>query len=226
MPSTHHAYLRVSTRSQCSKTGLDRQLESIQRYCKPLTSLTIWREEGICGSLESRPALDAMLAGACPGDVIYIEDLSRLARELSVQLAIIKRLLDLDLTLISVSTGEDVTMAISEDPMTRAMIQIQGVFAELEKSRLVERMKRGLDLMRDGDRNPRRTRSGGVKVEGAKRLTERQPGLLGDAVELKNRGIPNAQISRELHRKGYRNRVGEQLSCTAIARILAERVRV
>ena len=75
--------------------------------------------------MERRPALDAMLAGACPGDVVYIEDLSRLARELSVQLAIIKRMLELDLKLISVSTGEDVTAAISEDPMTRAMIQIQ-----------------------------------------------------------------------------------------------------
>ena len=131
-------------------------------------------------------------------------------------------MIDLKLSLISVSTGEDVTAAISNDPMTRAMIQIQGVFAELEKSRLVERMRRGLDLMRDPERNSRRTRSGGVKVEGARRLTELQPGLLENAVRMKKRGTPNAQISRELHALGYRNRIGNQLSCTAIARILLE----
>ena len=219
---TVHAYLRVSTRQQLKKTGFQRQLESIENYCNPLDSLTIWKEEGISGSLLHRPALDSLLQEARAGETVYIEDLSRLARELSIQLQIIKSFIDLGLRLITVSTGEDVTAAVTNDPMTKAMIQIQGVFAELEKSRLVERMQKGLDLMRDGERNPRRTRTGKVKVEGRLRLTELQPGLLEDAHALKNQGIPNAQISRDLHRMGYRNRIGNQLSCTAIARILAE----
>jgi DNA invertase Pin-like site-specific DNA recombinase len=222
----HHAYLRVSTRQQLKKTGFNRQLDAIKTFCNPLDSLTIWKEKGISGSLLHRPALDSLFSEARAGETVYIEDLSRLARELSIQLQIIKSFIDLGLRLITVSTGEDVTAAVTNDPMTKAMIQIQGVFAELEKSRLVARMQKGLDLMRDGERNPRRTRTGKVKVEGRLRLTELQPGLLEDALRMQSEGTPNAQISRELHALGYRNRVGDQLSCTAISRILSEGIRV
>jgi DNA invertase Pin-like site-specific DNA recombinase len=47
------------------------------------------------------------------------------------------------LTLINASTGENVTKAIQEDPLKKALIQMQGIFAELDKSLLVKKLRKG-----------------------------------------------------------------------------------
>jgi DNA invertase Pin-like site-specific DNA recombinase len=46
------------------------------------------------------------------------------------------------LTLISADTQQDVTAAFFGDPMLKAMIQVQGVFAELDKSMLVAKLRK------------------------------------------------------------------------------------
>ena len=44
---------------------------------------------------------------------------------------------------VSASTGEAVTATMRDDPMRKALIQIQGVFAELDKSLLVRKLRKG-----------------------------------------------------------------------------------
>ena len=44
--------------------------------------------------------------------------------------------------LINARTGENITQAIQADPLKKALVQIQGVFAELEKSQLVRRLRK------------------------------------------------------------------------------------
>ena len=73
--------------------------------------------------------------------VIICECLDRLARDLSVQLQIIAMLASKGITLISAMTGQDVTNP--SDAMTKAMIQVQGTFAELDKNLLVRKLKKG-----------------------------------------------------------------------------------
>jgi DNA invertase Pin-like site-specific DNA recombinase len=68
-------------------------------------------------------------------------------------------------TLWNASTGENVTEAVKADPMKKAVIQIQGVFAELEKSLLVNRLAKA--------RERKRTENG--KCEGAKGWDETEP---------------------------------------------------
>jgi DNA invertase Pin-like site-specific DNA recombinase len=67
-------------------------------------------------------------------DTILVESLDRLAREYRIQEQLLIYLASKGINLISANTGENVTKAISEDPMKKALIQIQGVFAELDKS--------------------------------------------------------------------------------------------
>ena len=91
----YHAYLRVSTSRQAQKTGFARQLQSIERFCQregiPLDH--IWQERGISGCLLKRPTLGELLESAQPRDCVYIEDLTRLARKLAVQLQIVTLLI-------------------------------------------------------------------------------------------------------------------------------------
>ncbi len=101
---------------------------------------------------------------------VIVEDASRFARDLMVQELGILLLIKRDVTVYACN-GENLTE--TDDPMKRAMRQIAGVFAELEKHRLVSKLKSARD----------RKRPTGVKVEGRKALAETNP----DAVKLAKR---------------------------------------
>ena len=143
------AYLRVSDRSQIDKGGFDRQIKAIKSFCKHqgYTISHIYREEGVSGTKDEldRPVFQDMITAILSNGnrTIIVESLDRLARELRVQEQILMYLARKDISLISANTGEDVTRAILSDPMKKALIQIQGVFAELDKSQLVRKLKRG-----------------------------------------------------------------------------------
>jgi DNA invertase Pin-like site-specific DNA recombinase len=220
----HHAYLRVSTSRQAQQFGFHRQLESIRHYClqQNLGLDQVWKEAGISGCLLKRPTLDDLLATAQPGDFIYIEDLSRLARKLAVQLQIIGEMIQHGFNLIAVNTGENITDALASDPMQRALVQMQGVFAELERSQLLARMAHARKVLKQDPSNMRKTAAGTPKVEGRQRLTEIFPGLLTAALDLKRAGLKKAQISRALFETGWGDSNGNPLSCTAVRRILQE----
>jgi DNA topoisomerase-2 len=53
------------------------------------------------------------------------------------------------LTLVSATTGDDVTAAVADDPMRRAMVQMQGIFSELDKNLLVRKLRKGRQKRRD-----------------------------------------------------------------------------
>ncbi len=99
----------------------------------------------------------------------------RLAREYVVQEQLLVYLAAKGVTLWNASTGENVTEAVKADPMKKAVIQIQGVFAELEKSLLVNRLAKARE----------RKRAENGKCEGAKGWDETEPerkaAIAGDA---------------------------------------------
>ena len=220
----YHAYLRVSTSRQAQKTGFARQLQSIERFCQregiPLDH--IWQERGISGCLLTRPTLGELLESAQPRDCVYIEDLTRLARKLAVQLQIVTLLIQKRVGVVACNTGENITDALTQDPMQRAMIQMQGVFAELERSQMLNRMAQARALIKGNPDHQHRTIDGLPKCEGRKRLTELEPRLLEETQRLKAGGMGNAEISRVLFGMGLGDSNGNLLSCTAIRRILQE----
>lgn len=143
------AYLRVSDRSQVNKGGFDRQMKAIEFFCNTqgFTIAHVYEEKGVSGTkgeLE-RPTFQDMVTAVLSNGVriIVVESLDRLARELRIQEQILLYLAGKDIDLYSANTGENITEAIRTDPMKKALIQIQGVFSELDKNQLVRKLRRG-----------------------------------------------------------------------------------
>lgn len=148
------SYLRVSGKGQVDGTGFDRQRDTIAAWAKH-TGATVereYREEGISGTLDeaNRPEfarmVEDLLSNGCR--TIVVESLDRFARDLSVQMQLLAYLISKGLTLISASTGDDVTAAVADDPMRRAMVQMQGIFHELDKNLLVRKLRKGRETRR------------------------------------------------------------------------------
>ena len=147
-------YLRVSGKGQIEGSGFDRQENTIRGYAKKAKYeiKEVYREEGISGTTEEdeRPAfkemITALAANGC--NTIVIEGMDRLARELRVQENLCVYIASKGLQLISANTGENITQAIQDDPMKKALIQMQGVFAELDKSTIVRKLRKGRESAR------------------------------------------------------------------------------
>jgi len=112
----------------------------------------VYKEKGISGTKDEldRPTFQDMITDVLSNGVktIVVESLDRLARELMIQEQILMYLARKDICLISANTGEDVTDAVRSDPMKKALIQIQGVFAELDKSQLVNKLRKGREKVK------------------------------------------------------------------------------
>lgn len=143
------AYLRVSGASQVEGNGFDRQLMACHGYAAlhGMSMTEVFREEAISGTttVEQRPAFQELVAYMLENNIttLLVERLDRLARELAIQQQLIMYLAAKQLQLISCDTGENITEAVMSDPMRRAMVQIQGIFAELDKSMIVAKLRKG-----------------------------------------------------------------------------------
>lgn len=142
------AYLRVSGKSQLDGGGFDRQIDTI-RLCAQNQNLELvgeYREEAVPGKLDEdhRPAFQAMIAELLSNGcrTIIVESLDRLAREYRIQESLIIYIASKGLALISANTGENITEAMMGDPMRRALVQIQGVLAELDKNMIVAKLRK------------------------------------------------------------------------------------
>lgn len=138
-----YAYLRVSSQGQVSGNGFSRQLKEINRFCQysNFKIISVYREQ-VSGAIdkEDRPQMGIMIADILSDgcNTIIVEDLTRLAREYRIQENILVYLASKNIDLIAANTGENITTAIDSDPMKKALVQIQGVFGELDKSLLCQ----------------------------------------------------------------------------------------
>ncbi|XOF35304.1 MAG: recombinase family protein [Candidatus Electrothrix sp. YB6] len=178
-----YGYLRVSTKGQIDKDGFRRQRDAIRRYAasSKITIPKYYKEEGVSGTKgeDARPAFQEMITDILSNGIrtVIVERLDRLAREYTIQEQLLIYLASKGITLINASTGENITKAINADPMKKAIIQIQGVFSELEKSLLVKRLKKG--------REQKKAETG--KCEGAKGWDEINPERKAEVLKLVRR---------------------------------------
>src|SRR5215469_6342771 len=102
---------------------------------------------------------------------VLVEDASRLARELMVQELGIVLLIARQVKVFA-ANGDELTE--TEDEMRKAMRQIAGVFAELEKTRLVKKLRLA--------RERKKAKTG--KCGGRHSMLERNPYIVKAAKEL------------------------------------------
>jgi DNA invertase Pin-like site-specific DNA recombinase len=208
-----YGYLRVSGQGQVEGQGFGRQLEAIQGYAEGqgYEIVEVYREEGVSGTQgEERPAFQEMISEILRNGVrvVIVESLDRLAREYRIQEHLLIYLVSKGIDLISANTGENVTQAIQADPMKKALVQIQGIFSELDKSLLVRKLRKAREKVRT-DRG---------KCEGRKAYGEDDPEELKVVRRIKlmrrkrKGGLPGMtlqQIADKLNEEGIRTKTGK-----------------
>src|SRR5215470_18646204 len=148
---------------------------------------------------------------------VIVEDASRFARTLMVQEAGIATLAGLRVRVIT-SRGDDLTE--SDDEMRVAMRQIVGVFSQLEKTRLVKKLRAARE---------RKRQSGDPRWTGRKPHVEKHPEAVAMAKRLrranpitgKRRSL--RKIADDLAAAGHRNDLGAVYSAKSVRAMLAQR---
>ena len=127
-------YIRVSTKEQ--NTGR-------QYACFTDKGIKIDKtyEEKISGKNRERPQLKAMLDYVREGDTVYIESISRLARNTVDFLNIVEELTQKKVNLISLKEQIDTTT-----PQGRFVLKIFASLSELERETIKQRQREGIDL--------------------------------------------------------------------------------
>jgi len=166
------AYLRVSSNSQVNGDGFPRQRETIQNWVDAGDHqlMATYQEEGITGTIASRPVLTMLMEQWCQSNVaMVIERPDRLARDLIVSEVLIQELAAAG---IEVWTAEGNECLTGNDDPTRVLVrQIMGAISQYEKTSIVQKLRRA--------RERKRARDG--RCEGAKPFGE----LEGEAKTLR-----------------------------------------
>lgn len=212
------AYIRVSGASQLSGTGFDRQSDICQAWAnlRGFALTETFREEAVSGTLdmEDRPAFQRLIAHMLDTrtKILVVESLDRLARTLQVQQQLILYIASKGIDLYAANTGENITEAVMSDPMRKAMVQIQGVFAELDKSMIVAKLRKGRE----------RTKQKQGRCEGQKPYGHypAEAPILARMRALRASGLYHHQIADALTSEGVTARNGGFWNGAIIARIL------
>jgi DNA invertase Pin-like site-specific DNA recombinase len=134
-------YLRVSTDEQTTENQERALREVAARSGHEIVA--VYRDEGISGAKgrDKRPGFDAMHKDASRRkfDIVMAWSVDRLGRSLQDLIGFLSELHSLGIDLALHQQGIDTTT-----PAGKAMFQMMGVFAEFERSMIVERCGRAL----------------------------------------------------------------------------------
>ncbi|SPD74317.1 Resolvase, N-terminal domain protein [uncultured Desulfobacterium sp.] len=218
MTQKAYGYLRVSGKGQVNGHGFDRQEQAIRAYASKsgLVIEKIYREEGVSGTLENRPALAEMMLSLEKNghgiQMVIIEKIDRLARDLMVQEAIINDFQRKGFKLVSALEGPNL---LSEDPTRILVRQVLGAIAEYDKSITVMKLRAARD----------RARLLRGKCEGRKGYAEAMPEVVKEIKRLrrKRKGqdrMPYTKIAGELNSQGMTTMTGKTWTGQAIQDLL------
>lgn len=132
-------YARVSSVQQ----NLDEQLEALKNYgCEKIFS---GKHSG--KAKENKEQLEKMLDYVREGDTVVVTKIDRLGRSLSQVLNVLEEFRKENIGFVAIQQGIDTTK--KNDALSTAMIHLLGLFAELERSFIVERTQEGIRLKKE-----------------------------------------------------------------------------
>lgn len=138
-------YSRVSTEEQ-AKEGLsvDAQIDKCKSFCdaREWEIFKIYKDPGFSAGTLNRPALELLLRDAKEKkfDIILVYKIDRFSRKLKDLITILEDLKTKNINFTSVTEQIDTTSAMGE-----AFFQIIGVFAQLERGMVKERVQLSFD---------------------------------------------------------------------------------
>ncbi|SRR5579883_922625 len=136
-------YARVSGEQQAKEDTIDSQLEAVIRRiegdgleCDPELRFV---DDGYSGSVLVRPGLERLRDQAAAGviDRLYMLDPDRLSRKYAYQVLILEELTRCGVEVIFVRNP------IGRGPEQDLLLQVQGMIAEYERAKILERCRRG-----------------------------------------------------------------------------------
>jgi len=211
-------YIRVSGKGQVEGDGFVRQETAIREFCKAQGSelVRIYREEGVSGTVEHRPALASLMVDLEENGegikTVVIERVDRLARDLMVQEAILADFRKQGIALVSTKDWD----LMNDDPTRKLVRQVLGAIAEYDKTMTVLKLRAARERMR------RKT----GKCEGRKGYREAAPGVLEEVRRLhrKPKGKPrmtSALIADTLNQSGHLTLTGRAFTPENVRAILS-----
>ncbi len=136
-------YARVSSDQQAQHDTIASQLAAVQAFATAqgvrIDPDLIFADNGISGTTLARPKLDALRDKAAAAEIeqILILNPDRLARKYTHQLMLVEEFKKLGVTITFVNRQ------IATSPEDQLLLQMQGVIAEYEREKIVERHRRG-----------------------------------------------------------------------------------
>ncbi len=209
------AYLRVSGKAQVRGDGFPRQTKAIRDYAAEngIRIVQTFREAGVSGAMDlaNRPALSALLQALHANGVqlVLVEKLDRLARDLMVQETIIGDLRKHGFELLSVAEPD----LLQDDPTRILMRQLMGAVAQYEKAMIVIKLR--------GARERTKARTG--RCEGRKPFGH-YPGekaVLERMRALRDTGLGFDRLAAKLTAEGFLTRKGTAWNGKTVNRILS-----
>ena len=136
-------YARVSTERQAQANTIASQIEAIQHRVTH-DGLTIDKsmcfiDDGYRGAILARPALEQLRDVAATGaiDRLYVLCPDRLARKYAYQVLLVDELCRCGVELVFLN------QELGQTPEQDLLLQVQGVVAEYERAKILERSRRG-----------------------------------------------------------------------------------
>lgn len=136
-------YARVSSDAQADEQTIDSQVAALREQVAKdnvlLRDENCFLDDGISGSTLNRPALERLRDGAYVGGFqrLYVHSPDRLARKYAYQVLLVDELQKHGIEIVFLNR------AIGASPEEDLLLQMQGMFAEYERAKIMERSRRG-----------------------------------------------------------------------------------
>lgn len=158
---TNYGYMRVSTKKQGSRFGLERQKDAL--VSAGIEPQNLYGDE-ISGAKKNRPALDELRGIVEAGDSITCVSMDRLGRDTLDTITLIESLREKGVAVHFLKEGIDTS---KNDAMTNCFIGIMACFAQLEREQMLERQEMAYESMRARGKQIGRPKSPEDKIEAA-----------------------------------------------------------
>lgn len=210
------AYMRTSSATNvgADKDSERRQRAAIQRFADRagfvIAEADWFYDPAVSGAddIADRPGFNGLLNRIEGNGVrtVIVEDISRFARDLNAHVLGIALLRERGVRLLA-SNGSDLTD--DTDEMTEGMLAMMAVFAQIEKKRLVKKLRAARD----------RKKAVTGKCSGRKSYAEMRPEVVAKAMELRP-GRSLRKVAAELASAGFTTPSGLPYSAMAVRSML------
>src|SRR3989304_652586 len=136
-------YARVSSEQQAQAGTIDSQLEALRRRVAEeglrIEGEMEFVDEGYSGATLVRPGLERLRDMAAAGcvDRLYVHSPDRLARKYAYQVLLVDELSRCAVEVVFLNHG------VGDSPEDSLLLQVQGMVAEYERAKILERSRRG-----------------------------------------------------------------------------------